>query len=125
MTHKDRIKFHQVFCSTQVHVRQIAEATQMRAQQLAEAFNEKLALIPGVNPYSTPRIAFLDCSVFEIDIPGETPFGLLVEPMIDPAKYCKYNSNNGFVLGGQKQAPEELLPLPDPTTAPLPVRPRP
>jgi hypothetical protein len=79
---KDRIEFHRVFCQTQ-----------HQAQVLALEFNKRLAAIPGVDS-STPRIEFLACSIYVVG-----GFGYLVEEMIDPARYKKYNSNNGYVDG--------------------------
>ena len=78
----DRRAFHRVFCETQ-----------QQAQVLALEFNKRLAAVPGVDS-STPRIEFLACSIYLVE-----GIGYLVEEMIDPARYKKYNSNNGYVDG--------------------------
>jgi hypothetical protein len=78
----DRREFHRVFCETQ-----------HQAQVLALEFNKRLAAIPGVDS-STPRIEFLACSIYVVGA-----VGYLVEEMIDPARYKKFNSNNGYVDG--------------------------
>jgi hypothetical protein len=48
---------------------------------------------------STPRVEFLDCSVYVIRQPGFPENGILVEEMLDPSKYRKYNTNSGWFLG--------------------------
>ena len=88
MTLKDRIEFHRVFCQTQ-----------HQAQVLALEFNKRLTAIPGVDA-STPRIEFLACSIYVVG-----GVGYLVEEMIDPARYKKFNSNNGWVDGVPSAVP--------------------
>jgi hypothetical protein len=83
MAFKDRREFHRVFCQTQ-----------HQAQVLALEFNTRLAAVPGVDS-STPRITFLACSIYILN----EGVGYLVEEMIDPARYKKFNSNNGYVDG--------------------------
>lgn len=48
-------KFHNTFCDTQG-----------RAQRLAHEFNRRLELLPGFDPETTPKISFLDCSVYMV-----------------------------------------------------------
>ncbi|CAK4072177.1 unnamed protein product [Aphanomyces euteiches] len=72
-----KISFHEVFCKTQ-----------REAGKWADRFNAATA------SFRVPKIAFLDCSVYEFD--GK---GLLVEKLLDNAKYKKWNGNNGYVDG--------------------------
>jgi hypothetical protein len=81
---RNLIKFHEVFCKT---------------QRLAEEFNARLATLPGVCASTPPRVAFLDCSVFALDDVRQGIIGVLVEKMLDPTRYKKWNGNNGFVAG--------------------------
>ncbi|KAG9400621.1 hypothetical protein AC1031_010836 [Aphanomyces cochlioides] len=76
-----KVSFHEVFCKTQ-----------REAGKWADKFNAATAA------FRVPKIAFLDCSVYEFD--GK---GLLVEKLLDNAKYKKWNGNNGYV-DGQKHA---------------------
>ncbi|KAH9096406.1 hypothetical protein LEN26_017495 [Aphanomyces euteiches] len=62
--------------------------TQREAGKWADRFNAATA------SFRVPKIAFLDCSVYEFD--GK---GLLVEKLLDNAKYKKWNGNNGYVDG--------------------------
>jgi hypothetical protein len=48
----DLKQFHEAFCKTQ-----------QKANRIADEFNKRLAMIPGVTS-STPRIRFLECSVY-------------------------------------------------------------
>lgn len=89
MALQDRREFHRVFCETQ-----------QQAQVLALEFNKRLSAVPGVDS-STPRIEFLACSIYVL---GGT-VGFLVEEMIDPARYKKFNSNNGYVDGVSAAVP--------------------
>lgn len=79
--------FHQIFCETQA-----------TAKELAEVFNARLAKIPGVTP-RTPRIDFLECSVYEVNDSKWGTFGVLVEKQLDVSKYKKWNDNKGGVDG--------------------------
>ena len=88
----DARKFHRLFCETQ-----------RRAQALAIEFNAALGAIPGVT-VRTPRVAFLDCSVYVVQDSEWGITGLLVEKMLDDSRYKKWNSNNGFVDGMQRAA---------------------
>jgi hypothetical protein len=99
----DRKAFHRVFCETQ-----------QQAQVLALEFNKRLAAVPGVDS-STPRVQFLACSIYVV---GGT-VGYLVEEMIDPARYKKYNSNNGYVDGVSAAVPAAAPhALPEPAAVP-------
>ena len=84
----DLLAFHKVFC-----------VTQARAARLAEAFNRKLSTVPGFCPRSTPRVRFLDCFVYVVNDDLQGQVGVLVEEQLDPTRYKKWNSNNGFVDG--------------------------
>lgn len=79
--------FHRTFCETQ-----------FRAQELAQAFNRRLERIPGVDA-STPRISFLECSVYVVQDSKRGWIGVLVEKMLDPGRYKKWNNNAGHVHG--------------------------
>eukprot|EP00966_Prymnesium_polylepis_P156445 3614674-Prymnesium_polylepis.1 len=97
MNRKQLIDFHRAFCDTQV-----------RASRLATVFNEKLAQLPGYDPKTTPTISFLDCAVYLVDDFGLGTIGCLVEKQLDPAKYKKWNDNQGFV-DGQTAVPAGAL----------------
>lgn len=67
--------FHLTFCETQT-----------RAARLAATFNERLARLPCFDTASTPRIEFLDCSVYIVNgSNGRT--GVLVEKMLNQSMY--------------------------------------
>eukprot|EP00241_Pyramimonas_parkeae_P004104 CAMPEP_0114246224 /NCGR_PEP_ID=MMETSP0058-20121206/12339_1 /TAXON_ID=36894 /ORGANISM="Pyramimonas parkeae, CCMP726" /LENGTH=673 /DNA_ID=CAMNT_0001359377 /DNA_START=223 /DNA_END=2241 /DNA_ORIENTATION=- len=95
--HRDGLIFHRLFCQTQV-----------RAHRLAEKFNERLAKVPGVTEL-TPRISFLECNVYVVMDINQGRLGLLVEKMLDPKRYMKWNSNCGYVAG-QEPAVSESKP---------------
>ncbi|MGH3055124.1 MAG: hypothetical protein ACRDL7_09130, partial [Gaiellaceae bacterium] len=79
----ERRKFVRMFCSTQQFARRIADE-----------FNEKLDLAPRVDRM-TPRVSFLDCSVYNLDDDDLGQLTFLVEPRIDERKWMKWNTNNG------------------------------
>jgi hypothetical protein len=83
---RDIRKFHQVFC-----------VAQGRAARLAEAFNSRVATLPGFDPRTTPKIAFLDCCIYVVHDPVAGRMGFLVEKQLDPQRYKKWNGNNGYV----------------------------
>ena len=89
-------KFHTVFCEAQA-----------QAQRLAEEFNAHLARLPGVT-IRTPRITFLECKVFVVVDANWGHIGLLVEKMLDPAAYQKWNNNGGYVAGRVAEAAPHL-----------------
>ena len=68
--------FVQTFCSTQ-----------QLSRRLAREFNEKLNETYRVDT-KTPRISFLDCSIYEIDV-GDGPMSVLVEEKLDHMKWTK------------------------------------
>jgi hypothetical protein len=74
--------------------------TQYRAQRIAEKFNARLETVPGVTS-TTPRISFLDCFVCVVEDPSfkHGRRGFLVEKMLNPTRYFKYNNNGGGVAG--------------------------
>jgi hypothetical protein len=83
-----RIRFVKRFCSGQ-----------QLAARLAEEFNQNLNHLYRVHP-ATPRISFLDCSVYELEteLDGDKQ-SVLVEERLDEAKWHKWNTNNGYVDG--------------------------
>jgi len=82
-----RKKFVKTFCSTQ-----------QLARRLASEFNEKLKRTRRVHP-KTPRVAFLDCSIYELEDKKLGRLSVLVEEKLDHSKWQKWNCNNGFVQG--------------------------
>jgi Mg-chelatase subunit ChlD len=80
-----RRTFVRTFCSTQ-----------QLARRLANEFNEKLDKTRRVDP-TTPRIAFLDCSVYQLDDEDFGRASVLVEEKLDHTKWHKWNANNGYV----------------------------
>jgi len=84
---KARNEFVRTFCSTQ-----------QLARRIAEEFNEKLAVTRRVDR-ATPRITFLDCSVYQLKDDDLGELSVLVEEKLDHDKWFKWNANNGFVEG--------------------------
>jgi hypothetical protein len=76
--------------------------------EFAEKFNKKLATLPGFN-HTIPLISFLECFVYMVwdELMGKS--GLLVEKMVEPLKYTKWNHNYGYVEG-QAAAPSDFDP---------------
>jgi Mg-chelatase subunit ChlD len=72
--------------------------TQQLARRLAEEFNEKISEMPGVDK-GTPRVAFLDCSIYQLDDRNLGRQSVLVEERLDESKWHKWNANNGYVEG--------------------------
>jgi hypothetical protein len=66
---------------------------------VAVRFNKILLGLPGVERSSTPLIAFLECYVFLLDDKFGSCNGIMVEKMLDPTKYKKWNTNDGYVDG--------------------------
>jgi Mg-chelatase subunit ChlD len=87
-----RKNFVRTFCSTQ-----------QLAGRLAEKFNERLDQTFRVDS-KTPKIRFLDCSIYELSDFNLGKLSVLVEEKLDHDKWQKWNSNNGFVEG-MKHAP--------------------
>jgi Mg-chelatase subunit ChlD len=97
------LNFQKTFCDTQG-----------RAQGLANVFNERLEKLPGYDPLSTPKISFLDCSVYFVNDINLGALGCLVEKQLDPLKYKKWNDNCGAVNGDrgvieQSSPPNDML----------------
>jgi len=86
-------KFVRTFCSTQ-----------QLARRLALEFNQKLDETRRVDP-RTPRVSFLDCSVYELHDKNKGKLSVLVEDKLDHTKWKKWNANNGWTEGMEK-APE-------------------
>jgi hypothetical protein len=78
--------------------------TQQLSRQYAERFNEKLNALKSVDS-STPRVKFLDCSIYQIQDPNEGKLSVLVEERLDESRWQKWNSNNGYVKG-MKSTPQ-------------------
>ena len=83
-SNEERNAFHRTFL-----------ATQARAQNLAERFNAKMSGFPDSE--GIPQVKFLECSVYVVEDSKYGSLGVLVEKRLDPARYFKYNSNNGYV----------------------------
>jgi Mg-chelatase subunit ChlD len=94
--------------SRKAFVRTFCE-TQQVARRLAEKFNEKLSKMPTVDQ-ATPKVTFLDCSIYQLDDKSLGKQSVLVEERLDESKWFKWNANNGYVEG--KKTPtftEELM----------------
>jgi Alpha-kinase family len=71
---------------------------QQLALRLADEFNARLDQLHRVDD-ATPRVSFLNCSVYKIeDLTGKLKY-VLVEDRLDETKWHKWNSNNGYVEG--------------------------
>jgi hypothetical protein len=98
---KARDKFAKRFCKMQ-----------HKARTAAQLFNEKLNSIDTLDP-NTPRVSFLDCSVYYVTPPVGEEVATIVERRLE-GKFSKWNNNNGFVrrhdppssLSGIKEEPE-------------------
>jgi hypothetical protein len=90
---RGRDRFVQNFCRTQ-----------QLARRIADEFNKKLDSLYRVDR-NTPRVAFLDCSVYELDDINLGKQSVLVEDKIDHLLWHKWNMNNGFIEGMQ-EAPD-------------------
>ena len=88
-----RTKFVNTFCRTQ-----------KLAGRIAREFNSKLDSLRRVDD-ETPRVEFLDCSVYKLDDRNIGNLRVLVEEKIDQIKWTKWNANNGYVRG-MKEAPK-------------------
>jgi Alpha-kinase family len=97
--------------------------TQQMAANIATAFNKKMDSLPSVDT-RTPRIRFLDCSIYELNDPEFGVLSVLVEEKVDQEKWQKWNSNHGYVKGGAASAKDfeqnclrstafDFSPLPD------------
>jgi hypothetical protein len=89
---KAREDYVRIFCSTQ-----------QLARRLAAEFNAKLSELPRVDP-KTPKVSFLDCSIYELKDKLTGTQKVLVEEKLDHNIWHKWNSNNGYV-SGMKSAP--------------------
>lgn len=63
-------------------------------RKVAMEFNEKLDTIRNLDP-STPRVSFLDCSVYYLDDDKQGEYAVVVERRLD-TKFQKWNNNNGW-----------------------------
>jgi hypothetical protein len=91
--YRGRAEFVRTFCKTQ-----------QLARRIAHEFNDKLNSLRRVDK-GTPRVTFLDCSVYELNDTSQGKQSVLVEEKIDHTAWHKWNANNGFVEGMNK-APE-------------------
>ena len=80
---KERRRFVQTFCETQ-----------QLARRIADEFNKKLDRLHRVDN-ATPRVQFLDCSIYHLNDSELGEASVLVEPRLDHEKWHKWNSNNG------------------------------
>jgi Alpha-kinase family len=71
---------------------------QQLALRLSEEFNQLLDELPRVDG-KTPRVTFLNCSVYDIENVDGKMDCVLVEERLDESKWHKWNSNNGYVDG--------------------------
>ena len=94
-------EFHKFFC-----------ATQHTASHLAMEFNAAVSKLANFDLACTPRIEFLECSVYTVD--SENKLGqnekqaFLVGKMLDKEKYQKWNDNAGGVDGNVLRRGVEL-----------------
>jgi hypothetical protein len=88
-----RDKFVRTFCESQ-----------QLARRLASEFNRRLDTLRRVDS-RTPRVSFLDCSIYELDDMNLGKQKILVEEKLDHLSWHKWNMNNGYVEGMDK-APE-------------------
>ena len=98
--------FHETFCNTQE-----------RAQRLAKVFNKRLVKVPGYDTETTPKISFLECSVYIVNDDNLGEIGMLVEKQLNPNKYKKWNDNCGAVDG--QRLPEGEIKIDFPNVPPL------
>ena len=84
-------------------VRTFCEAQQL-ARRLANEFNKRLNDLRRVDD-NTPRVSFLDCSIYELDDMNLGKQKVLVEEKLDQLSWHKWNMNNGYVEG-MDNAPE-------------------
>ena len=84
--------------------------TQQFAGRIAEEFNHKLDQLYRVDD-KTPRVRFLDCSVYKTDDINTGNLSMLVEERLDHMKWQKWNDNNGYVKGMDQRpvVSEEIL----------------
>jgi hypothetical protein len=96
---EENVEFHKSFAETQ-----------SLASYLADKFNHRLCALPGYNVKTTPRIAFLKCSVLVLIDPDWAGGlrGVLVEKRLDTDRHgwTKWNNNAGGVDG--RRAPLDV-----------------
>jgi Alpha-kinase family len=97
----ENVAFHKAFCETQ-----------SLAFYLADEFNMRIRATSAHNPFKTPIITFLPCSVLVLQdhtVPDGIR-GVLVEKMLDTKRFgwCKWNDNGGGVEGQAYHAPLDL-----------------
>lgn len=72
--------------------------TQQLTQQITVEFNTKLDKLRRVD-MATPRVIFLDCSVYELEDMNMGKQKVFVEEKLDHNKWHKWTANNGYVEG--------------------------
>jgi Alpha-kinase family len=82
-----RKKFVRMFCKTQQY-----------ARRESIKFNRKLDRLRRVDP-KTPRVTFLDCSIYELDDRRFGKISILVEERLDESEWYKWNDNAGKIDG--------------------------
>ena len=87
-----KINFHKTFCKTQI-----------KAKSIADSFNKDLKARARFSTIELPTITFLDCEIYEMSQGDGFVRGVLVEKMLDPGKYKKWNGNDGFVAGQDRE----------------------
>jgi Alpha-kinase family len=97
----ENVAFHKAFCETQ-----------SLASYLADEFNMRIRATSTYDPFRTPIISFLPCSVLVLQdhtVPDGIR-GVLVEKMLDTKRFgwCKWNDNGGGVEGQAYHAPLDL-----------------
>jgi len=100
----DRMEYHREFMRTQAIASQMALKFNNALDSIFAKFdgpeNQKILA-------NQPRIYFLSPMVVEVQDTNLGALAFLIEPMLDVAKYEKFNNNMGYVKG-QKQSVNEL-----------------
>eukprot|EP01049_Picozoa_sp_SAG25_P011882 SAG25_NODE_1513_length_2865_cov_3.743312_1_plen_338_part_00 len=105
-----QIDYHREFCRTQA-----------LASKFGKLFNARLDAVSATRDqiverrstygshFRIPRVQFLECFVYVMTDVGIGRTGLLVEKMLDPKRYRKWNGNNGYVSGQNKKLAAQKL----------------
>lgn len=97
----EKLKFHEVFCKTQ-----------SQSGDLANKFNQMLHKHRHLPNFAL--VKFLDCAVYVMNNDSENRnecWGILVEKMLNPDLYKKWNDNQGTVDGINKEHRVNFLEL--------------
>ena len=100
----DRMEYHREFMRTQAIASQMALKFNNALDSVFAEFGE-----PENKTFlaNQPRIHFLSPMVVEVQDTNLGALAFLIEPMLDVAKYEKFNNNMGYVKG-QKESINEL-----------------